>query len=161
MCRFMIKSIRHVILLFNTQCFAYILSDTHNSSLNHLYLACNQCLKTLSYIIFKTVINCIVFNLLCVYCHYMKLKLLFCITLMPVFSIIELFDFCHVKRIHIFGLVFSMQILVRVCHVITITWCTHSLYAEYVLRCIDFDVDTLGIICIIHVQRYPSFPCPR
>ena len=27
-------------------------------------------------LIFKTVMNCIVFNLLGVYCHYMKLKLL-------------------------------------------------------------------------------------
>ena len=27
-------------------------------------------------LIFKTVMNFIVFNLLCVYCHYMKLKLL-------------------------------------------------------------------------------------
>ena len=35
----------------NTQCYAYIISNTHNSSLNHLYLACNKCLKTLSYII--------------------------------------------------------------------------------------------------------------
>ena len=35
----------------NTQCYANIISNTHNSSLNHLYLACNKCLKTLSYII--------------------------------------------------------------------------------------------------------------
>ena len=33
--------------------------------------------------IFQTVMNCIVFNLLDVYCRYMKLKLLFFITVMP------------------------------------------------------------------------------
>ena len=53
-------------------------------------------------IIFKTVLNCIVFNFLGVYCHYINLKVLFFITVMPGASNIDLFDFCHIKRIHIF-----------------------------------------------------------
>ena len=53
-------------------------------------------------IIFKTVLNFIVFNLLGVYCHYIKLKLLFFITVMPDPSILELYDFCHIKSIRIF-----------------------------------------------------------
>jgi hypothetical protein len=77
--------------------------------------------------IFKTVMYCIIFNLLDVYCRYMKLKLLtfllqWCLILV---SIIGLFDFCHVKCTHIFCFVFSIHIFVRVCHIITTIGCTH------------------------------------
>ena len=45
----------------NTQCYAY-LSNTHSISFNHPYLACKQCLKTLSYItssLFKKLYQCV------------------------------------------------------------------------------------------------------
>ena len=49
MCRFKIKTVR-VYCFDNTPCFACI-SNTYNSSFTHSYLACNQCMKTLSYIL--------------------------------------------------------------------------------------------------------------
>ena len=56
MCRFIIKMSNKSYYSDNTQCYAYI-SNTHNISFNHQYLACNQCLEPLSYItnnFFKT-----------------------------------------------------------------------------------------------------------
>ena len=85
--------------------------------------------------IFKTVMKSIVFNLLNVYCRYIKLLVLlvkltiftyyFFITVMPDRSIIEWCDICQLKHTHMFFF-FSIQTLVWVCHIITTTGCTHS-----------------------------------